>query len=263
MKTVLKNDSPSLKFAGLFLAAGIILLAYSLLFDLQIAAFIGLGLTFWGAIFAFARNGKYVESSLLDGTAKSAYSTFDRMIKDLKFEGQGYYIPPYPQSAFLPQYLENLREPVVFISEAFDGKPSADELAEGKFLSKKSRGVFITCPGSELMAQMEKKVNLDFSKVDIHELMDFLPRCLTETFNLAKSAEVSLTENGVSFDAAGLLFESLYRANPPMRSVGVLGCPVVSAVASILAKASGKTVVVKEQVFSPVNGGVHVVFNFI
>ena len=36
----------------------------------QIAAFIGLGLTFWGAIFAVARNGKYIESSLLDGARK-------------------------------------------------------------------------------------------------------------------------------------------------------------------------------------------------
>ncbi len=263
MKSENKIRSNALTVAAFFLALGIMVLAVSVIFELEVAAFVGLGLVFWGAVFALARNDRYVERGLLDSTAKSAYSTFDRMIKDLKFEGKGYYIPPYPQGVFLPQYLENLREPVVFISDDFDGKPSADELAEGKFMSEKARGVFITCPGSELMAQMEKKVNVDFSKVEVRELMDFLPRCLTETFNLAKSAEVSLTENGVSLDATGLLYQNLYRADPPMRSVGILGCPVVSAVASILAKASGKTVVVKEQVFFPVNGGVHAVFNFI
>jgi hypothetical protein len=242
---------------------GVLVLAYSIFFELQVAAFVGLGLVFWGAVFALARNDKYVEKRLLDSTVKSAYSTYDRMIKDLRFEGQGYYIPPYPQGASLPEYLSNLREPVVFISEDFDGKPSADELAEGRFLSKKTRGVFITCPGSDLMSQIEKQVNVDFSKIDFNELMDILPRCITETFNLARSAEVSLVENGVSFDASGLLYQSLYRADPPLKSIGILGCPVVSAVASILAKASGKTVVVKKQVLSAGGSRVHVEFKFI
>jgi len=263
MKSVNNRSSNSSAVAALFVVMGVLVLAYSLAFELEVAAFVGLGLVFWGAVFGLARNGKYVERGLLDSTAKSAYSTFDRMIKDLKFEGQGYYIPPYPQSANLPEYLANLREPVVFISEDFDGKPSADELAEGRFLSKKTRGVFITCPGSELMAQIEKQLNVDFSKMDIHELIDVLPRCLTETSNLAKSVEMSLTDKGVSFNATGLVYQSLYRANPPMKSVSVLGCPVVSAVASILAKASGKTVVVTDQVLSPGNCGDHTMFKFI
>ncbi len=249
--------------AVLFLAVGILLLAYSMLFRLQIAAFIGLGLTFWGAIFALARSGKYVESSLLDATAKSAYSTFDRIIKDLKFNGQGYYIPAYPKDVNLPEYLKNLKEPVVFISENFNGKPSADDLAAGRFLSEKTHGAFVTSPGSELMAQIEKRLQLDFSKIPIEESTEILPSCLTETFNLAKLAEMSVVENGVSFKATGILYQSLYRAEPPLKSVSILGCPVVSAVACILAKSSGKTVTIKEQVLSPSNCGVQAVFNFI
>lgn len=238
------------------------MLACAVAFELQTAAFIGLGLTFWGVVFALARDSKYIEMGLLDSTAKSAYSTFERVIKDLKFNVQGYYIPPYPQDAALPEYLKNLKEPVVFISESFDGKPSADELAAGTFLSK-TQGVFLTCPGAELMAQMEKRLGCDFGKVELQELVGFLPRCLTETFSLAKSVNMSLVANGVSFEATGLLYRSLYRAEPPMKSVSILGCPVVSAVASILAKSSGKTVVIKEQVLSPGNCGVHALFNFV
>jgi hypothetical protein len=99
-----KESNSSTSIAGVFLAV---------LFDLQIVAFIGLGLTFWGAIFALTRTGKYVESSLLDGTAKSGYSTIERMINDLKFNAQGYYIPAYPKDVILPDYLKNLKEPVV------------------------------------------------------------------------------------------------------------------------------------------------------
>ena len=133
------------------------------------------------------------------------------MINDLKFNGQGYYIPAYPQHDYLPEYLKNLKEPVVFISENFDGKPPVDELAVGKFLSEKTHGAFITSPGSGLMAQMEKQLQLDFSKIDIQELMGLLPRCLTEQFNLAKSVDMTFLENGINFKATGILFESLYR----------------------------------------------------
>lgn len=256
-----KKSGPS-TIAVTFIAVGLILLAYSVLLEMQIAAFVGLGLTFWGALFVFGRKGKYVESSLLDATAKSAYSTLDRMINDLRFTGQGYYIPAYPKDANLPEYLKNLKEPVVFISETFDGKPSADELAQGRFRSEKNPGVFVASPGSELVAQMEKRLQVDFGKIPVDELTEILPRYLTEAFNLAKWAEMSVVKDGVSLRANGVLYQSLYRAEPPLKSVGILGCPVVSAVATILARSSGKTVTIKNQVFSPLNSGVQVAFNF-
>ncbi len=249
--------------AGVFLAVGALSLVSAVLLDLQIVAFIGLGLTFWGAIFALTRTGKYVESSLLDGTAKSGYSTIDRMINDLKFVGQGYYIPAYPKDVLLPEYLKNLKDPVVYIAESFDGKPSVDELAAGKFLSAKTQGVFVTSPGSGIMAQIEKQLQMDLSKVNLEELSEFLPKCLTEIFNLAKTAEMTLIPNGASFKATGILYESFYKPENMLKSVNMLGCPVVSAVASALAKASGKTVVIKEQTLSPGNFGVYAVFNFI
>ena len=134
-----KTSVKKFSSAGIaFLAVGVILLGYSFLSGLQVAAFIGLGLVFWGALFSIARNGKYVESSLVDATAKSAYSTTDRIITDLKLNGQAYYLPAYPQDVNVPQYLSKLREPVVFISESMDGKPPVEELAAGKFLCRKN-----------------------------------------------------------------------------------------------------------------------------
>ena len=248
--------------AGAFLAIGVLLLVYSLLFEMQIAAFIGLGLTFWGAVFALTRSGRYVESGLLDSSAKSTYSTIDRMISDLKYSGQGYYIPAYPQDVFLPEYLKNLREPVVFISESFDGKPPVEELAAGKFISAHTRGVFVTSPGSGIVSLVEKQLQLDLSKINIGELSEIFPKCLTENLNLAKTAEITLTPNGASFKATGILYESLYNPESKPKSLGLLGCPVVSAVASALAKTSGKTVVIKEQVTSASNSVV-AVFNFV
>jgi hypothetical protein len=249
--------------AAVFLFTGALLLGYSLLSGLQVAAFIGLGLVFWGALFIFAKNGKYVESSLVNATAQSAYSTTDRMINDLKLNGQAYYLPAYPHDVSVPQYLSKLREPVVFISESMDGKPSIEELTAGKFLCEKSRGVFIASPGSGLMTQMEKKLRRDFSTLDIEDLAAVLSKSLTEQFNLAKSVEITVSDGAVNLKAAGILYEDLYRANPPFKSLSVLGCPVVSAVASTLAKYSGKIVIIKENLLSPNTSGAYVVFNFI
>jgi hypothetical protein len=258
-----KKNNSSTRVAAIFLALGVALLVFAVLFDLQISAFIGLGLTFWGALFALTRTGKYVEISLLDGTAKSGYSTIERMINDLKFNAKGYYIPAYPKDVVLPDYLKNLRDPVVYISENFDGKPSVDELAAGKFLSAKTQGVFVTSPGSGIMAQIEKQLQMDVSKVNLQELSEHLPKSLTEIFNLAKTAEMTLTPNGASFKASGILYESFYKTENTLKSVKVLGCPVVSAVASSLAKASGKTVVIKEQTLSPSNRSVVAEFEFV
>jgi hypothetical protein len=239
------------------------MLVYAMFFSQQIAAFIGLGLTFWGAIFALARSRKYVESRLLDSAASPGYATIDRMMNDLKFAGRAYYLPAYPQDVFLPEYLHSLKDPVVFISESFDGRPSVDELAAGRFLSSKTQGVFLASPGSGLVEQLERQLKMDFSKINLQELVTILPRSLTDIFNLAKTVDMAITPDGVTFRASGLLYESFYRPQTPQKSVSVLGCPVVSAVASALAKTSGKTVIIKDQKFLHGSFGVNVLFDFL
>lgn len=249
--------------ASAFLVIGFLLLGYSLLFGVQIAAFIGLGLAFWGALFALARRGKYVESGLLDVSSKSTYSTADRMIDDFKLGGQAYYLPAYAQDINLMQYHNKLKEPVVFVSELSGEKPSIEELTAGKFLGEKSRGVFLVSPGSGIMMQIEKQLRLDFSKLDINDLTGVLPKYLTEYLNLAKSVDLIVSGESVGLRASGVLYETLYRSDPPLKSLNILGCPVVSTVASALAKSSGKIVVVKVEFISPKFLSVAATFSFI
>lgn len=256
-----KKSSSARQLAGVFIAAGVFALVYAVLFEFQVAAFIGLGLVFWGAVLSLTRNEKYIQTSLLDASARSIYATVDRILNDLKFTGQGYYLPASPQDAALPDYLKNLKEPVVYVSEGFDGKPSIDELAAGKFISAQNRGFFITSPGSGVLSEIEKQMQLDISKVNVTELCELLPKSISENLNLARNAEMILTPNGANFKAVGIIYDSLYKDNKP-RSVALLGCPVVSAVASALAKSTSKTVVLKEQVVLPGNS-VNVTFGFI
>jgi hypothetical protein len=265
LKKVNKNSRKTVPIAIGFFAIGIVLLGSSILYNWQVLAFIGLGFVLWGAIFSLAQPGKYVDVSLLDSTANTIYSTLDRMINNLQFDGRGYYIPSYPKNAYLPEYYKNLKDSIVFISDqSFTGLPAVEEVAAGKFLSEKDKGVFITSPGSGVLNQIEHQLNIDFTTVPLAELCNLLPRCMTESFNLAKEMTLQvIDETTVHLNASGILYESLYVPESMPKSVGLLGCPMISAVACALAKSSGKTVVIREQKVWPNGLGVEATFNFV
>jgi hypothetical protein len=103
---------------------------------------------------------------------------------------------------------------------------------------------------------------MDISKISLSELCEIMPKCLTESLNVARNAELKLLPDGASFKAVGILYDSLYNPESRPKSADMLGCPVVSAVACALAKSSGKAVAIKEQVASPGNS-VNVTFNFL
>lgn len=264
MKNVNQKRRSSFGIAAGFFVVGVFLLAVSVLYNWQVIAFIGLGFVLWGTIFSFSQPGKYVEGNLLDSTANTVYSTLDRMINDLKFNGKGYYIPSYPQTAHLPEYYKNLKDSIVFIAdENFNGLPALEELASGKFISEQNRGVFITSPGSGLLNQIENQLSIDFATIPPTELCNILPRCMTESFNLAKEMNLQTDDVTAHLSMVGVLYESLYKHEEIPKSVGLLGCPVISAVACALAKSSGKTVVISEQKFWPNGPSVEVAFSFV
>lgn len=258
----IKNDS--LRIAGIFLTLGISTLIAAVLYNSTIFSFIGLGLVLWGAIFFAAKPGKFVENSLLESTINPTYATLERIINDLNYNKRSYYLPAYSQNGFLPEYFKNLKDSVVFVSgDDFVGLPSVEEMVGGKFLSQKDHGMFVVSPGSGILNQIERKVNIDFTTVPVSELCSILPRCMTEFFNLAKEMELQVVNDSlVRLSVEGLLYESLYIPENPLRSVGLLGCPTVSAVACALAKSSRKAVIIKEQRFFA-NGRVEVEFAYV
>jgi hypothetical protein len=240
------------KIAVLFLLFGSLSIVFSVYSKSQVLAFVGLGLTFWGALFLLVRPLKYVEGALLDSVAASEYSTIDRIITSFEYKGKGYYVPPYPKDVHLPQYLKGLKDMVVFLSAETDfATPSIEEMAEGKFLLTKSKGVLVAPPGLGLLAQVEKQLRQDFTKMKLEEVCEVLPRFLTQDFNLAKSMEMTLSENEVNLTIIDSLYQSLYQAENNWSSVALIGCPIVSVVACALAKSSGKFVTIHKQLVSP------------
>jgi|YelNatPaOPRAMG01_1025707.scaffolds.fasta_scaffold00951_21 hypothetical protein len=242
---------PSRKIGLAFIIPGALALIFSIINNSNVLAFIGLGLTFWGALFFFVRPVKYVQSSLLDSTAISTYITIDRIVKDLRFKEKSYYIPPYPKEIYLPDYLKGLKDPVVFISADTGGIPSIEELAKSKFILKNPNGICIAPPGLGLLTKFEEEFRKDITKLQLGELCESLPPIIMENLQLAKEVEMNATDNQVTLRILDSTYKNLYTAEENLKSIHYLGCPITSAIACTIAKATGKMVTIQEDSISP------------
>ena len=232
----------------LFLISGIVSLVLSITYESQILAFVGLGLTFWGALFILITSERYVEGSFLDSTAISSYLTIDRIIKDFNLKSKGYYMPPYPKEVYLPEHLKGLKDMVVFVSaENEGGMPSIQELAESKFFLQNPKGVLVTPPGLGLLTQIEKKMNVDFTKMSLNEMCEAMPHYILNNFSFAKEMEMTLEGGQISLKLFDSIYKNLYSGENNLKSISILGCPIVSAIACALAKTSGKPVIIQKQ----------------
>jgi len=246
----------------IFAVPGILSLAFSVITDSQVLAFIGLGLTFWGALFFLVRPVAYVRGSLLGITAVTLYSTIDRIIKDLDYKGKGLYVPPYPKNAYLPEHLKGLKETIVFIpAEADSGPPSIEEIANSKFITRKPKGICITAPGSALADQLEKMLRADITKMNLEDLCTSMPQIILENFQLAKNVEMKTEDHNVTLKTTDSVFKNLYAEQGP-KSVRLLGCPLISAVASALGKATGKATQINSINTSPDLQTIEVTYGF-
>lgn len=254
---------PSGKIGLAFIIPGALAIIFSIINNSNILAFIGLGLTLWGALFFFVRPVRYVQSSLLDSTAISTYTTIDRIVKDLKFKGKSYYIPPYPKEVYLPEYLKGLKDPVVFISADTGGMPSIEELAKSKFLLENPNGICVAPPGLGLLTRFEKEVRRDITKFQLDELCESLEPIIVENLQLAKEMEMKVMDKQVYVRIFDSIYKSLYTAEENLKSVHSLGCPLVSAIACTLAKATGKMITIQRDSVSPDGQTIEVWFQFV
>jgi hypothetical protein len=252
------KQAPTNKIGFAFLIVGVLAFFASVVSSSTPLALIGLGVTFWGTLFMFVRPIRFVRATLLDWTAVSSYATIDRILEDLRYKGQGIYIPPFPKEVYLPEHLKNLKEIIVYITadnvlpqvaEKFP-MPNLDEIARACFLLKNPRGITIIPPGNGLMDVLEKELKVDFSKVKLDYIQKSVPRLISD-LQLAQSAEIKKSHWLVDVTIKNSIYEDLYSPKRGLKSVHIVGCPLASALACALAKTTGKLVtIVKDQVLS-------------
>jgi len=252
-RDVLKSkQTPSGKIGFILLAIGALTLVGSVVNTSTVLAFIGLGLTFWGALFLFARPIKFVRGSLLDSTAISSYTTIDRITEDLNYKGKPIYIPPYPKEAYLPEYLKGLKEMIVFIpAEDVIAMPTIEEMAKKQFLLKNPKGICIAPPGYGLLSLFERELKTEFTQINLDELYDALPTIIVNNLQLAKVFEINPEKDLIHIKIIDSVYKDLYSREQGFKSIHSVGCPLTSAIACALAKTTGKLVAIIKDMISP------------
>jgi hypothetical protein len=248
-----KSSSTSLagKIGVMLAIPGVLALVVSIVTDSQVLAFVGLGLTFWGALFFLVQPTKLVQGSLLEATAATSYRTIDHIMGNLRYKGECWYVPPYPKRAYLPEHLKGLKEMIVFIAaNGNTGLPSIEEIANERFILQNPKGVSIMAPGAGLLDQFEEEIKVEPTQTDLQTLCETLPQQILENFQLAKEIEMTPENDAVKLRITGSIFRTLY-TQKDLKSVHLLGCPLISALACAVAKTTGKAVAIRELNYNP------------
>jgi hypothetical protein len=215
-------------FAGL----GGVSLIVSMVFTSTVLAFIGLGLTFWGALLLFIRPRYYVRTDLMDSTALSSLKTIDRVITGLGYNEKGIYIP-----------VGNPQKTVVFVSShPLKEIPKAGQIENQTFV-KDPEGITIVPPGMALANLFEKELGVKFNEWSLEKMTERLPKLLIEDLEMVQDCTIKIDGERVSFrfvesvfsEFCGLLKEST-------KVCSSLGCPMCSAMACMLAQVTHRPV---------------------
>lgn len=224
---------PSGAIGYLLLFLGATALIASVIFTSSILAFIGLGLTFWGALLLFIRPTKYIRGELLDSTVISSLSAVDKVISEIKYQGKGIYLPP--------RHLKGLSEVMVYIPAKDKVEiPPVEEMAEKVFL-KNPDGLCLPSAGAGLMSLYEKELGVNFSKVDLDYLQINLPKLFIEDLEMLEDFEISLDEDTVQVKMKGSIYQDLCNQVSELKHVcQSYGCPLCASIACALTKSTGK-----------------------
>ncbi len=223
---------------------GLFLLVLSAFYVSSFLAIFGTALLFWVVILLYITPVKHVPLALLNASANLNESNIERALTEFNLTENGIYLPP-----------KNLGKEVsslVFVPRTRQiALPNPEENTE-KLSLESGNGIFITPPGLALSQFFEKEIGDSFTKIDPVELRKILPKLLVEVLEIAEDIEVKMEENRIIVEVTGSLFNSLCsETDSQPRTHAQVGCLLSSALACVLAKATGKPITIQKETQTP------------
>jgi hypothetical protein len=223
---------PSRLSSGALLILGAVSLLGAIVYTSTVLAFIGLGLAFYGMLFLFIRPARYVESETLV-SALSPIKTLDLLLTKLGYHGRGIYLPAG-------------NGVVLFVPESDESQLAMNLGASENLqtLANSSQGVMLSPPGLALTRIIERGLGAGLSTRGLGYLEDRLPRMLVEGPQIVKDMQMQVEGSRVRFQFGGSVYCDHLRNDGGKCSTG---CPLCSALACILVRATGRPVVFEEE----------------
>lgn len=226
-----------------FFSAGVASLTFSIIYNSPIVALIGLGLVFWGAVFLYIRPDRQVKAILLGKTMLPSLAGLCQIVTELGYKSQGIYLPPKYFSGFESSKVYLTRGGVMELPS-----PTITQNEESKLFLNEPDAVLVDPPGAELARLFEKTLGTSFTRVDLQYLQQTMPRLLIEDLEIAHDVEVETEKSKVFVKIKDSVYKDL--CEDTMKLPGIrdsMGCPLCSAIACALAKATGKPVTIERQ----------------
>jgi hypothetical protein len=243
---------------------GVLALTIATIYSATVPAFIGLGLIFWGTILLYIQTEEYTKNIVLTATATALQTSLDQTLSPLGFRGKAVYLPS--------KYLNSLESNKAYIPRDETGKlptPEQTRKLENQRATGTNQGILITPPGAELARLFEDRLGTTFIEIDLNYLEQHLPRLLIEDLEIAQSVEIQIqttqhsralktgTEKGlppiqqrlntIHMKIASSTYITIAQQAQQLSSLNSFGCPLTSAIALAIAKASGKPTVIQSQ----------------
>ena len=236
----MRTRQPPITVGYALLFFGLTALIFSILYTSSILAFIGLGLTFWGALLLYIKPERYVKSTLLNSTTLSTLTTLNQIIKEHNPKGKPIYLPP--------RRLEEIKTGKTFIPYKKETTiPPPEEVAQEKLILKNPDGLLLTPPGVALTNLYEDTIGTSFTRVDLPGLQSNLPKIFIEDLEIAENLEINQKNNQIHIKISGSVYQDFCQQAQKLPHIcGSVGCPLCSSLAIALTRTAGKPVIIEK-----------------
>ena len=217
------------------LSIGLVALIASVMLTSTILSFVGLGLAFWGMLAFFIQPQKHVKSFLMDTTALSSLKTIDRMMMATGYREKGVYVPTEKEKA------------VVFVPLVPRARiPAEIKAIEDRTFSDDPLGMVVVPPGLALANLIEKNLGFTLRNCGVETVLQVLPKVLAEDLEVVRNVDIEVRGSKIDFKLVDSIYYDFCRKIRNTSKRCGLGCPMCSALACIIASASGKPVLLNE-----------------
>jgi hypothetical protein len=224
-----------------FIGLGSLALLISIIYISSILAFIGLGLVFWGALLLYIQPEEYTKKALLDSAVIPPLESLSQIIQELDYKGKPIYLPP--------KYFKDPEANKVYIPKQKDGKLPEPELTlkhENQLFIQNPKAILLTPPGAQLSKLFEKQLETTFTKTDLNYVTQNLPKLLIEDLEIAENIEIETENNKIKTKIINSTFKETHnQPNKHSHLYTAIGCPLSSAIACALTRATGKPITIQ------------------
>lgn len=254
-----KKTATFSKIIGMILLIlGTISLLGAIAYSSTIPALIGLGLIFWGIILTYIQTSEYVKTKVLDATVTPLLETLDETLITLDYKGKALYLPP--------KYVNDPETTRIYVSKQDNAtlpKPEITQELELQPSHKNAQGMLITPPAAEMTKLFETTLGTSFLNADLEDLQQRLPKVLIEDLEVMTDFELKPVNSGevektIEFSKTGYdkvlvkftttVYKNICKKANELSTIHAnVGCPLTSALASALAKTTGKPVTIQNQ----------------